>query len=872
MKRFLQALLSLAILSLSLSATAGINSWTAIGPDGGYVTKVVFHPANPETLFALTYSGAYRSVNSGESWQRVQGAILPATSADLEIDPVNPARVYLTGMGAPLVSDDGGATFSPLTALPIGASDATQVEVSADGATVYLAGSGNLYQSTNHGSTWTPRGTLPGVNAVIRSLLVDPADASTLYGVGATSSQDTGLFLSEDGGATWQLAQTVLASDSIQALAASKTPRRLWIARRTTVYFSTDQGRHSTAVPFNDIALAVAVDPANADKIYATNITGEAFRSDDAGLHWTDVTNNLRIQQGYGIFPHPQRAGEVYVGGADLARTTNGGASWSLRHTGIRATRVYGFSANTARDRIYLNSSAAGVQFLQGGMDALGEVNTVALGDVLAQVVGSNPVYPSPFTIHAQEGAPGRLYAAFPNDVLRSTDGGNTWQPLHYPTGGNGLFIKTFASSPRVPDVIFAGSSSDVMRTVDGGDHWTNAGAGLPAGAIVPIVVAAASDVSFVYGVPVVPILGPVQSQQPQGVYRWNEPALRWDPASGGMGNVRVDDLVVHPTDPKLALAATTASVMKTTDGGSSWTAVAWDNTTYNGDLVKLAFDPVDPRIIYAANNAHIIRSITGGGSWETLLDLNSFTRQATALIADPGSPGTLLVGTAAESAFQFTVAPDLALQITAPPVRSTVGTALSYTLTAQNLGPFHATGVRVAVQLPAGSNGVSAVPANACIVATSTVNCSLDVLLSGQSSAITVNVTPGIAVAFAVSATISGAQEDPTSANNAANVSTTVETGGPLSPVDPPINHNSGGGGGALSLDVLLALTLLVLARLGAAEWSQGRSSADRSNSSNRSPSNLTPAQTSAESTPNSAMTPTMNANVNPASQLTSR
>jgi uncharacterized repeat protein (TIGR01451 family) len=298
-------------------------------------------------------------------------------------------------------------------------------------------------------------------------------------------------------------------------------------------------------------------------------------------------------------------------------------------------------------------------------------------------------------------------------------------------------------------------------------------------------------------------------------VYRWNETALRWDPASGAMGSVRVDDLVVHPLDPKLVLITTPASIMKTTDGGTSWTAVPWDSTTFNGDLVKLAFDPLDPRIVYAANNAHIIRSVTGGGSWETLLNLNSYTRQTTAMVAAPASPGTLLVGTATESAFEFTVAPDLTLQFTAPAARSTVGTALSYTLTAQNLGPFHATGVRVTVQLPTSANGVSVVPANACTIAASAVNCSLDILLSGQSSAITVNATPGSTGAFALSASISGAQQDPASANNAANVSTTIEAS-TLAPVDPPITPaTGGGGGGALSLDVLFMLTLLVLGRL---------------------------------------------------------
>lgn len=56
MKRFLRVLLGLAILCTSFSASAGINTWTGIGPESDPISKVAFHPTQPDTLFALTFA------------------------------------------------------------------------------------------------------------------------------------------------------------------------------------------------------------------------------------------------------------------------------------------------------------------------------------------------------------------------------------------------------------------------------------------------------------------------------------------------------------------------------------------------------------------------------------------------------------------------------------------------------------------------------------------------------------------------------------------------------------------------------------------------------------------------------------------------
>ena len=58
-KRFLPPILSVLVLfcpSLAGVASAGVNTWTTSGPDGGPIYALAIHPATPATLYAGTHS------------------------------------------------------------------------------------------------------------------------------------------------------------------------------------------------------------------------------------------------------------------------------------------------------------------------------------------------------------------------------------------------------------------------------------------------------------------------------------------------------------------------------------------------------------------------------------------------------------------------------------------------------------------------------------------------------------------------------------------------------------------------------------------------------------------------------------------------
>src|SRR5688572_29052616 len=201
---FVRALaLSAAALCSIGPAGAGINQFTLLGPDGGYIRQVQFHPTLPGVAYAITNGGYYRTTDAGLHWQLVGGNLdLQFSPEDLAVDPSDPARVLVAAPGrSPLVSTDAGATLAEVGSYPLVPVDLRHVEFSADGSVVYGASNNRIVRSTDGGRTWTVRTTVTAnATSTLQFLRVDPLDPNVVY----VYDLNQGGFRSVDGGGSWQ--------------------------------------------------------------------------------------------------------------------------------------------------------------------------------------------------------------------------------------------------------------------------------------------------------------------------------------------------------------------------------------------------------------------------------------------------------------------------------------------------------------------------------------------------------------------------------------------------------------------------------------------------------------------------------------------
>ncbi len=97
----------------------------------------------------------------------------------------------------------------------------------------------------------------------------------------------------------------------------------------------------------------VARNPADPDQLFAQN-HGGVFRSDDAGLMWSEISEGLPASFGFPVLANPHRPGTVYVfplvadverfppGGAmAIWRSTDAGRNWHALTDGLPQSGVY---------------------------------------------------------------------------------------------------------------------------------------------------------------------------------------------------------------------------------------------------------------------------------------------------------------------------------------------------------------------------------------------------------------------------------------------------------------------------------------------------------------------------------------------------
>jgi trimeric autotransporter adhesin len=198
---------------------------------------------------------------------------------------------------------------------------------------------------------------------------------------------------------------------------------------------------------------------------------------------------------------------------------------------------------------------------------------------------------------------------------------------------------------------------------------------------------------------------------------------------------------------------------------GSANQLLSFDETTYD----PVASIPVTgigsiPSTAYSTNPADLIRWGQNGLAFHTPNQL--YVLQGPIVKDNSTSPADLSVTVQAAAT-------------------ATTGTALTYTVKVQNLGPNTAQGVTLQDFLPGSAIVGSISTTQGSCNGSGVFYCDLASITSGSSATVTVTVTPSVSGTIETTAMVSSVSYDPVSTNNQASASTTV-SGSLFSP--PPV------------------------------------------------------------------------------------
>lgn len=249
----------------------------------------------------LTYTGGVGvSTDGGRTWKPSNAGMPPTSVTDIVLDPSSPVgkrTLYATGFGRGVYkSVDNGRTWAlkndgitgrepfawRLTLTREGVLYLVVARRSDNGA-IGNAGDGALYRSTNGADSWMRMNLPPGVNGPT-DLVVDPGNPRRMYLTawgrrGTLVDRGGGVFLSTDGGRNWK------------------------------PIFERSQHIYSLTMA-----------PGNPHMLYITGFDDGAYRSTDAGRHWSRI-RGYDFKWGHRIVPDLDDPSMIYI-------DTYGGGVW----------------------------------------------------------------------------------------------------------------------------------------------------------------------------------------------------------------------------------------------------------------------------------------------------------------------------------------------------------------------------------------------------------------------------------------------------------------------------------------------------------------------------------------------------------------
>ena len=635
------------------STDAG-KTWRKVGlSKTQHISRIVIHPKNPDIVYVAAQGalygpneerGIYKSIDGGDSWEKVLFVNTLTGCSELSMDPSTPEVLYAAmwhhqrkpnivisgGPGSGLYkSVDGGENWFEIhEGLPeekgkmaIAVSPANSNKVYALIESDSEQDKGGLFVSENAGSSWT---MVSGDNRLVQrawyyiEVFPDPNDENTVYVMSASA------FRSIDGGKSWELI-TGTHGDYHDLWINPDNSKNMVIADDGGAAITYNNGKTWST---QDIMPTAQIYRINTDRLFPYNIYGgqqdnssvkiaslSLGRQEISERDWTYAAGGESAFLAFDPDNPRYVMGGNYLGTIELLDMD------TKSETKIMAAPIQ-YLGRAARDMKYLYNWSAPIIKSQHEPDTFYHCAQLVLRtrdkglnweeispDLTRNMDEKQGKGGGPYTVEAvgaenygtiahiieSPHEKGVLWTGSDDGLVHLTkDGGDTWENVT-PKGLKECLVNAVEVSPHDPATAYIATTRykfndytpALYKTTDYGKSWTNISSGIPYGSFTRVVREDTSRKNLLY------------AGTEKGIYiSWNGGGL-WEPFQLNLPVTPITDLKVHQGDLIVA-----------TSGRSFWIlddlgALA-QYKTQNGDLKIM-----QPEAAY-------------NGSWQSPLNGNS--------------------------------------------------------------------------------------------------------------------------------------------------------------------------------------------------------------------------------------------------------
>ncbi len=577
-----------------------------LGPFGAKVTAVVYHPTDPNIVYAGTWgNGIYKSTNGGVTWAPSSKGLSNLVIQSLAISPSRPNALY-AGVyyqanvpGGVFKTIDGGANWfqtgrminyyagqpveRPIVyAFAIHPWDSDVVYAGSRMANLVpgqpIYGGGGVFKTSDGGLSWNPvNNGLPADDLYVYDVTIDPGQPDRVY----AALHESGVYMTENGGNNWACINSNIPHDPSEDVVSSG--RSIVLNRQYTprlyygtwhlqgVFTTTNRGDSWYSGGLDGFKIIyLAIDPLAPNILYATTHERGVYVTTDQGGDWDAVRPGGPGYTRVAINPLDGRSLLVGTDDGSIFRSSDRGSNWVSSYWGVSGYPVNSIVADPSNPQI--------------------------------------------------------LYAALSGKgIYKSINRGATWASVN--NGLGDLNVTDVVINPSTPETLYAATiSGGVYRTTNGGTNWGSINSGYP--------VTTGISIELDSSLPL-----PIPESEPLELEGSN-----YEVSSAELdvtGLIYTTSLAISPANTANLLAGTAGRGILRYSGG------IWSSTSITtGTIYSVVFDKDNSSVVYAggaASSGGLLKSTNGGSNWS--VSNTGISGRAVYVIAQSGS-GKLFAGT----------------------------------------------------------------------------------------------------------------------------------------------------------------------------------------------------------------------------------